>query len=555
MTIRSCRRQISYTPREDLDELAARHHAVVQVVVGGDLRHRAERRLAALPQQRALGVVGGHADRAHAVRVRCGLDLGASARPRPPACPSTSTIRIARRRRSGNRRARTLSAATTMPWSIISTAAGTTPRAMMSVTVAAQSSTVVKSSSIVRTAAGSGVSRTHDSGHDPERPLAAHDHAAKVVAGGLGRLGADPDDLPSGSTTSRASTCALVTPYARQCGPPAFVLTLPPIEEVCWLDGSGAYVYPSGRSATRQVEVRHARLDPREAILRADLERRASSSPSRRRARRRSAWRRRPAPCRIRAARREAVIAGGAHARDDVLGRAGERDELARALDHRSVAGVEPPSERIGEDALGAEGRLEVRGGLRRHRPWRTGYAASRADRGRVPGMARVKASSQASQRAGGRRIAIARRPSPCWPSPASWCRPRCAGPAAADPAGRVRTPAAVPIVGRRAPAAARDDRVPRGAAGRRRADPVVQSFRSCAQQRIACAEHLREPERLSRAPARRRACRGINSARRSTSRRPGSTTPRITQALEANGWCQAVPDTDPGHFSFDGCH
>ena len=29
----------------------------------------------------------------------------------------------------------------------------------------------------------------------------------------------------------------------------------------------------------------------------------------------------------------------------------------------------------------------------------------------------------------------------------------------------------------------------------------------------------------------------------------------RITQALEANGWCQAVPDTDPGHFSFGGCH
>ncbi len=53
---------------EDLGELGARHHAVVQVVVGRDLRNRAERGLASLPDQRALGVVGGHADRADVVR-------------------------------------------------------------------------------------------------------------------------------------------------------------------------------------------------------------------------------------------------------------------------------------------------------------------------------------------------------------------------------------------------------------------------------------------------------------------------------------------------------
>ena len=43
---------------QHLDELGARHDRVVQVVVGRDARDRAERRLAALPQQRALGVVG-----------------------------------------------------------------------------------------------------------------------------------------------------------------------------------------------------------------------------------------------------------------------------------------------------------------------------------------------------------------------------------------------------------------------------------------------------------------------------------------------------------------
>ena len=46
---------------QHLDEPGARHDRVVQVVVGRDARDRAERRLAALPQQRPLGVVGGDA--------------------------------------------------------------------------------------------------------------------------------------------------------------------------------------------------------------------------------------------------------------------------------------------------------------------------------------------------------------------------------------------------------------------------------------------------------------------------------------------------------------
>jgi hypothetical protein len=34
-----------------------------------------------------------------------------------------------------------------------------------------------------------------------------------------------------------------------------------------------------------------------------------------------------------------------------------------------------------------------------------------------------------------------------------------------------------------------------------------------------------------------------------------GLDDPRIFQALIDNGWCQSLPDSDPGHFSFDGCH
>ncbi|CAB5002158.1 unannotated protein [freshwater metagenome] len=49
---------------------------------------------------------------------------------------------------------------------------------------------------------------------------------------------------PSASTTSRPSTASRVTPYFTQHSPPAFVLTLPPIEQKSLLAGSGAYQSP-----------------------------------------------------------------------------------------------------------------------------------------------------------------------------------------------------------------------------------------------------------------------------------------------------------------------
>ena len=45
---------------------------------------------------------------------------------------------------------------------------------------------------------------------------------------------------PSGVTKSAPSTWLVVKPYFRQCAPPEFSATLPPIEQICWLDGSGA---------------------------------------------------------------------------------------------------------------------------------------------------------------------------------------------------------------------------------------------------------------------------------------------------------------------------
>jgi hypothetical protein len=83
---------------------------------------------------------------------------------------------------------------------------------------------------------------------------------------------------------------------------------------------------------------------------------------------------------------------------------------------------------------------------------------------------------------------------------------------------------------------------------------PVVQSYRSCAEQRRACRSICGNPE----------GCRGrcappglswhqLGAAIDIT--QEGLDDRRIFQALIDNGWCQSLPDSDPGHFSFDGCH
>jgi len=83
---------------------------------------------------------------------------------------------------------------------------------------------------------------------------------------------------------------------------------------------------------------------------------------------------------------------------------------------------------------------------------------------------------------------------------------------------------------------------------------PVVQSYRSCAEQRRACRSICGNPE----------GCRGrcappglswhqLGAAIDIT--QEGLDDPRIFQALIDNGWCQSLPDSDLGHFSFDGCH
>ena len=83
---------------------------------------------------------------------------------------------------------------------------------------------------------------------------------------------------------------------------------------------------------------------------------------------------------------------------------------------------------------------------------------------------------------------------------------------------------------------------------------PVVQSYRSCRQQRIACNDICGDPNGCEGtcAPP------GLSWHQLGTAvdiTQEGLDDERIPRALEANGWCQSLPGSDPGHFSFDGCH
>jgi len=82
----------------------------------------------------------------------------------------------------------------------------------------------------------------------------------------------------------------------------------------------------------------------------------------------------------------------------------------------------------------------------------------------------------------------------------------------------------------------------------------VVQSYRSCRQQALAC-------ERICGS---RHGCPGRCAPPGLSWHQRGLAidvtqgmldTSGVVTALEANGWCQPLPGSDPGHFSYDGCH
>jgi LAS superfamily LD-carboxypeptidase LdcB len=82
----------------------------------------------------------------------------------------------------------------------------------------------------------------------------------------------------------------------------------------------------------------------------------------------------------------------------------------------------------------------------------------------------------------------------------------------------------------------------------------VVESYRSCAQQATACRSICGNPGGCpGRCAPPGKSYHQLGGAIDITAEELQVT--RIVSALEQAGWCQSVPDSDPGHFSFGGCH
>ena len=82
----------------------------------------------------------------------------------------------------------------------------------------------------------------------------------------------------------------------------------------------------------------------------------------------------------------------------------------------------------------------------------------------------------------------------------------------------------------------------------------VVQSYRSCADQAEACRRICQNPG----------GCPGLCAPPGASYHQLGAaidvsermlSDQSAMEALRRAGWCQSVPDSDPGHFSFGGCH
>src|SRR5205823_4031096 len=105
---------------------------------------------------------------------------------------------------------------------------------------------VAKAASSVRTVSGTRTTRTVTRTAIPSVPSEPTKTPSRSGPGSWREI---VTSSPVGRTTSAASTWLTVNPYLRQCAPPEFSATLPPTEQTCWLDGSGAKYHPYGVAA------------------------------------------------------------------------------------------------------------------------------------------------------------------------------------------------------------------------------------------------------------------------------------------------------------------
>ncbi len=82
----------------------------------------------------------------------------------------------------------------------------------------------------------------------------------------------------------------------------------------------------------------------------------------------------------------------------------------------------------------------------------------------------------------------------------------------------------------------------------------VTESYRSCSEQAIACERICSDPEGCpGRCAPPGRSYHQLGAAMDVTVEMLQSAD--VIEALKEAGWCQSLPDSDPGHFSFGGCH
>ena len=127
-----------------------------------------------------------------------------------------------------------------MGLSIISSPAGTMPAAMIAATASPAWRTSAKLAMMQRAVSATGSSLTVTSKITASMP------SLPITAASRSRPGASSESPPN-STASPAAvkprtlrTLCSVRPYFRQCTPPEFSATLPPIVHAIWLLGSGA---------------------------------------------------------------------------------------------------------------------------------------------------------------------------------------------------------------------------------------------------------------------------------------------------------------------------
>src|SRR3954466_7712252 len=123
--------------------------------------------------------------------------------------------------------------------SIISMAPGTTPLVTISPTASPAACVESKNATSVLTVSGTGTTRSHAFVATPSVPSEPTTAPSRPSPGAAGPGPRSHTISPSGSTTSSPHTYVVVKPYLKQCAPPEFSATLPPIEHTIWLDGSG----------------------------------------------------------------------------------------------------------------------------------------------------------------------------------------------------------------------------------------------------------------------------------------------------------------------------